>query len=217
MPVRKLPRGEQRRGDAEARLEPRSALAPAPSPQSSPPIGERELPERVCLGVIVGAHGVKGAVRIKSFTAEPRDVARYGALEDEAGERQFRLRIAGQATGVVIARIAGVADRNRAEELRGLRLYLPREALPPPGKEEYYHADLIGLAALLADGTPLGHVRAVYDFGAGDTLDIARPFGQPVMVPFTREVVPVVDIAGGRLVIDPPPGLLTPAEEESVA
>jgi 16S rRNA processing protein RimM len=194
MPVLKPPHGEER--SAGARLEPRMAAQPAG--------------QRVCLGVIVGAHGVRGAVRIKSFTAKPRDVARYGQLEEEAGERRFSLRVAGQAAGVVIARIAGITDRNQAEELRGLRLYLPRAALPPAGKEEYYHADLIGLAVVLADGTSIGEVRAVYDFGAGDTLDIARPVGQPVMVPFTRAVVPSVDLASGQLVIHPPPGLLEP-------
>jgi len=164
--------------------------------------------KRVCVGIITGAHGVRGAVRLKSFTAEPADVARYGPLEDESGERQFRLRITGSAKGVIIATLAGVADRDRAASLRGLRLYLPRDALPPPGDEEYYHADLIGLDATLAGGTSLGRVRAVHDFGAGDTLEIERPQGPPLMVPFTRAVVPTVDIPGGRLVIDPPPGLL---------
>lgn len=183
----------------------------AASPQPAVPAAARENVERVCLGIIVGAHGVRGAVRIKSFTAEPRHVARYGELEDEAGERHFLLRITGSATGVVIAKVAGITDRNQAEELRGLRLYLPRHALPPPRREEYYHADLLGLDAVLTDGTQLGQVRAVYDFGAGDTLDIARPAGrQPVMVPFTRTIVPTIDLAAGRLVIDPPPGLLEP-------
>jgi 16S rRNA processing protein RimM len=163
---------------------------------------------RVCVGVITGAHGVRGAVRIKSFTAEPADVARYGPLEDESGARQFRLRLVGSAKGVVLVRMAGIADRDQAEALRGLRLYLPRAALPPPGEDEYYHADLIGLEAVLADGTPLGRVRAVHDFGAGDTLDIDRPNGPPVMVPFTKAVVPTIDMAAGRLLIDPPPGLL---------
>ncbi len=90
--------------------------------------------------------------------------------------------------------------------MRGLRLYLPRSALPQPEAEEYYHADLIGLEAVLSDGTPLGRVRAVHDFGAGDTLEIERPGAPPAMVPFTRAVVPVVDIEAGRLVLDPPPG-----------
>jgi 16S rRNA processing protein RimM len=169
--------------------------------------------KRVCVGVITGAHGVRGAIRIKSFTADPADVAHYGPLEDEAGERQFRLRLVGSATGVVIAKIPGVADRDHAEQLRGLRLYLPRATLPPPGEDEYYHADLIGLEAMLADGTSVGRVRAVYDFGAGDTLDIERAEGPPIMVPFTRAIVPVIDVAAGRLVIDPPAGLLEPVKE----
>ena len=151
---------------------------------------------------------MRGAVRVKSFTADPEDVARYGPLEDESGERRFSLRLVGSAKGVVIARLAGVADRDRAEGLRGLRLYLARAALPPTAAEEYYHADLIGLEAALADGTALGQVRAVHDFGAGDTLEIARPEGPPAMVPFTRAIVPIVDLAGGRLVLDPPPGLI---------
>lgn len=165
---------------------------------------------RVCVGVVTGAHGVRGAVRVKSFTAEPEGVARYGPLEDERGERHFTLSLVGSAKGVVIARIPGIDDRDRAEALRGLRLYLPREALPPPGEEEYYHADLIGLAAALADGTPVGRVRAVHDFGAGDTLEIERPEGQPILVPFTRAIVPVVDLDAGRLVLDLPEGLLDP-------
>ena len=130
--------------------------------------------KRVCVGVITGAHGVRGAVRLKSFTAEPEDVAGYGPLEDERGERRFALRIVGSAKGVLIAAISGIDDRDRAEALRGLRLYLPRSALPPTDEEEYYHADLIGLDAALADGTPIGTVRAVHDFGAGDTLEIER-------------------------------------------
>jgi 16S rRNA processing protein RimM len=169
--------------------------------------------KRVCVGVVTGAHGVRGAVRVKSFTADPRDVARYGPLENESGDRRFRLRLTGSAKGVVIAHLAGIDDRDQAEALRGLRLYLPRAALPPPGEEEYYHADLIGLEAALADGTPVGQVRAVHDFGAGDTLEIAPAAGPPVMVPFTRAIVPVVDLTAGRLVLDPPPGLIEPAKE----
>jgi 16S rRNA processing protein RimM len=164
--------------------------------------------KRICVGVITGAHGVQGAVRVKSFTADPKDVARYGPLEDESGERRLSLRLVGSAKGVVIAHLAGITDRDRAEGLRGLRLYLRRAALPPAAEEEYYHADLIGLKAALADGTALGHVRAVHDFGAGDTLEIERPAGPPAMVPFTRAIVPIVDLAAGRLVLDPPPGLI---------
>jgi 16S rRNA processing protein RimM len=166
--------------------------------------------KRVCVGVVTGAHGVRGAVRIKSFTAEPTDVASYGPLEDESGERHYSLRLIGSAKGVLIAKLPGVDDRDRAETLRGTRLYLPYSALPPPAEDEYYHADLIGLEAALVDGTPVGRVRAVHDFGAGDTLEIDRPKGPSVIVPFTRAIVPVVNLEAGRLVLDPPEGLLDP-------
>lgn len=163
---------------------------------------------RVCLGVITAPHGVRGWVRLKSFTAVPEAVAAYGPLEDEAGARRFVLTLKGMGKGVLLAEIEGVADRTAAERLKGTRLYLPRAALPAPGAEEYYHADLIGLAAVLADGTPLGRVAAIHGYGAGDSLEIARPAGPPVIVPFTRAAVPDIDIAAGRLVIAPPAGLL---------
>lgn len=171
--------------------------------------------KRVCLGVVTGPHGVQGAVRIKSFTAVPQDVGRYGPLTDETGGRRFELRLQGTAKGIVIARLSGVADRNQAEALRGVRLFLPRSALPQTETEEYYHADLIGLEAVLGDGTPVGRVRAIHDFGAGDTLEVEREGAPPLLVPFTRAVVPVVDIAGGRVVLEPPPGLLEPVPEEA--
>ncbi len=130
--------------------------------------------KQICVGVVTGPHGVGGALRIKSFTARPEDIAAYGPLADETGRRHLELRLLGTAKGVLIARLPGVEDRDRAAALRGLHLYLPRSALPPPELEEYYHADLIGLEAVLADGSPLGRVRAVHDFGAGDTLEIER-------------------------------------------
>src|SRR5271166_2440848 len=166
-----------------------------------------EETKRVCVGVVTGPHGVRGAVRIKSFTALPEDIVRYGPLMDENGHR-FELRLLGTAKGVLIAQLSGVEDRDQAEGLRGLRLYLARSALPQTGEDEYYHADLIGLEAVLGDGTPVGRVRAIHDFGAGDTLELARPGAPAVMVPFTRAVVPMVELAAGRLVLDPPPGLL---------
>ena len=162
----------------------------------------------VCLGVVTAAHGVQGAVRIRSFTEAPEDIVRYGTLTDETGTRSFDLALVGTAKGVVIARIAGIDDRNQAEALRGLRLHLPRSALPQTDADEYYHADLLGLEAVLGDGTPVGRVRAIHDFGAGDTLELARPGAPPIMVPFTRAIVPIVEPAAGRLVLDPPPGLL---------
>jgi 16S rRNA processing protein RimM len=170
------------------------------------------LTPRVCLGVVTGPHGVQGAVRIKSFTEVPEDIARYGPLSDQPGCSCFEVQILGIAKGVVIARLSGVEDRSQAEALRGVRLYLPRSALPQTEAEEYYHADLIGLEAVLGDGTPVGRVRAIHDFGAGDTLELARLDAPPIMVPFTRAVVPIVEVATGRLVLDPPPGLLEEIE-----
>lgn len=159
---------------------------------------------RVLVGVIVGAHGVRGAVRIKSFTAEPAAIAAYGPLEDETGTRRFEIRLVGEGKGVVIATLKGIEDRNAAEALKGLRLYVARAALPPPGEEEFYHADLIGLAAVRRDGTPLGRVCAVHDFGAGDSLELALADGGTLLVPFTKAAVPEIDIAGGKLVVEPP-------------
>ncbi len=164
--------------------------------------------QRLCVGIITAPQGVHGAMRVKSFMEVPDAIAGYGPVEDETGHRRFELHLLGTARGVVIARISGVASRDQAERLRGLRLYLPRSALPETEDDEYYHADLIGLEAVLGDGTPVGRVRAIYDFGAGDTLELERAHAPPVMVPFTRAVVPVVAPAAGRLVLDPPPGLL---------
>jgi 16S rRNA processing protein RimM len=175
---------------------------------------------RVCMGVVGAPHGVRGAVRIKSFTDEPDAIADYGALEDERGERKFTLRVTGAAKGdgMVIAMLSGVADRDQAEAIKGLRLYAPRAVLPATEEDEFYHADLVGLAAMLDDGTRLGTIIAVHDFGAGDMIEIAPSVGQPVLVPFTRAAVPVVDVGGGCVVVDPPEGLLdTPKMREPAA
>jgi 16S rRNA processing protein RimM len=179
-----------------------------PSPQPQP------LGERLLVGVITGAQGIRGAVRIKSFTAEPASVAGYGPVTDEAGTRRFALKIVGQSKGVVIGKLAGVDDRNQAEALKGTRLYIGRDQLPPADEDEFYHADLIGLTARLVDGGTLGIVRAVHDFGAGDALDIELDGGGSVVVPFTRATVPKVDLAGRMVLIDPPVGLFEPPGPE---
>lgn len=190
------------------RKKPHTEEPPQAASRRTHPTDLGEPRGQICVGIVTGPQGVRGAVRVKSFTAVAEDITRYGPLTDEAGRRRFELRVCGSAKGVLIARISGIDDRNHAETLRGLRLYLPRSALPQPEPEEYYHADLIGLEATLGNGAPVGRVRAIHDFGAGDTLELARPEGPPVMVPFTRAVVPIVDLAEGRLVLDPPPGLL---------
>ena len=162
----------------------------------------------VCLGEITGAHGVRGEVRIRSFAARPADVAAYGALADETGARTFELEVTGMARGAVLARIPGVADRNAAEALKGTRLYVDRDKLPKPETDEFYHADLVGLAATRIDGTPVGRIIAVQNFGAGDALEIAPADGDTFFVPFTADAVPEVDVAAGRVVVDPPAGLM---------
>ena len=181
-------------------------------PSSLPPAGTGEDKSggdaaRICLGVITAPHGVQGLVKVKSFTAEPEAIADYGALQDEQGVRRFELELVGSGKGVLLARVAGVQDRDAAERLKGVRLYVRRDALPAPDAEEFYQADLVGLAALLEDGSTFGTVREVLDFGAGASLEIEDAAGKTVIVPFTAAAVPSVDIAGGTLVIAPPEGL----------
>ncbi len=165
-------------------------------------------PGRVCLGQIAGAHGTAGEVRLKTFTAEPGDVAAYGPLEDEDG-RRFEIVSLRPGKNDSIARLEGVGDRNAAEALKGTRLYVARAKLPEPDEEEWYHADLVGLEAVDLKGAPLGRVTAVQNFGAGDLLEIARQGGKgSLLVPFSKASVPEIDVQSGRIVIDPPGGLI---------
>ena len=178
-------------------------------PAPARPEGRRpESQQRVCVGIIVGAHGVRGAVRVKSFTQEPGDVAAYGALTDEAGAKRYALKPVGTVRGVILAEVEGVADRNAAEALRGVRLYVERGRFPRLGGNQFYHADLIGLEAETADGAPLGRVRAVDNYGAGDVIELELTAGGSVVLPFNRQSVPAVDLAAGRIVVDPPEGLM---------
>ncbi len=157
---------------------------------------------------------MQGAVRVRSFTAEPEGVAGYGPLSDEAGTRSFDLTLSGRWRGGVIARLAGVEDRNAAEALKGLSLYVPRGILPELEDDEFYHADLIGLAVALPGGRPLGRVRAMNNFGAGEMIEVETEDGKSVLIPFTRAAVPLIDLARGRIEVDPPAGLLEGASRE---
>ncbi len=159
---------------------------------------------RICVGVVAGAHGVRGLVRVKSFTEEPRDVAAYGTLFDKAGNRQFNLQVTGSAKGVLLAKLDGVATREAAEALRGVEFYVSRDALPQTEEDEFYHSDLIGLRAELADGKPYGTIRALHEFGAGDMIEILLEGGGVSVLPFTRVIVPTVDIAAGKVIVEPP-------------
>jgi 16S rRNA processing protein RimM len=160
--------------------------------------------KRVLLAAITGAHGVKGLVKLKSFTERPEDVGAYGPLSDEAGA-VYRILVKGRAKGSLIVQIEGLSDRDTAAALAGTRLFVERDALPrPEDEEEFYHVDLIGLVVEDTEGRPIGEVAAVEDYGAGPVLEVRREEERPVLLPFTRAVVPVVDLAGGRLVVSPP-------------
>jgi 16S rRNA processing protein RimM len=169
------------------------------------------VPAWVCVARVVGAHGLQGALKLRCFTEQPEDVAAYGPLYDDAGRRRFTLKILGAARGGVLATASGIADRTAAEALRGLELYVPRAVLPEAGPDEFYRADLEGLAALRADGSRFGTVRRLDNFGAGDVIEIAAEDGQVLILPFDRRTVPVVDLAGRRLVVEPPAELVAEA------
>jgi 16S rRNA processing protein RimM len=163
--------------------------------------------DRVLLGEIGAAQGLKGEVRLRSYTEEPAAIARYGALEDEQG-RAIEIESLRVTPKALIARIKGVTSRDGAEALVRTKLYIPRARLPERETDEWYHADLIGLAALSASGETIGTVVAVQNFGAGDLIEIKPAAGgATVLVPFTRETVPEVDVEGGRLTLTPPEGL----------
>ena len=175
-------------------------------PRDVTPSGEPDA-RRLLVGVVTSARGLKGEVWVRSYTADPLAIASYGPLQDEAGSRSFVLHVRPGNDGHVAARIDGVDGRTAAEAMAGTKLYVDRAALPKPGDEEYYHADLIGLRAETLSGEPLGTVRAVHNYGAGDSLEIGDERAV-ILVPFTRAAVPAVHMDEGRVVIDPPAGLL---------
>jgi len=161
--------------------------------------------DRICVAQIGGAHGIRGEVKLKSFTADPLAVKDYGPLASEDGALELEIEAVRPAKGHLVARLRGIVDRNAAERLTNLKLFIPRDRLPPAADDEFYHVDLVGLAAEAADGTRLGTVVAVHDFGAGDILELQPEVGKAtLMVPFTDTFVPRVDIAGGRIIVTPP-------------
>lgn len=163
----------------------------------------------ICVGAIAGAFGVRGEVRLKSFTADPLDIADYAPLTSENGEMSFDVQVVGPIKNGLSVRLSGIDTREQAEALRGVRLCVPRTRLPALPDDEFYHADLIGLEVRDTGGTLLGTVKSVPNHGAGDLLEIAPPgTSETVLLPFTRAAVPTVDLAAGRIVADPPEGLL---------
>jgi 16S rRNA processing protein RimM len=175
---------------------------------------------RVCVGRIGAPHGTGGEVRLWPFTAEPEAVARYGVVETAD---RTRLEIVSLRPGkdFLIARFKEIADRNAAECLRNVELFVPRERLPAPAPDEFYQADLIGLVVEDLAGRTLGRIVAVRNFGAGDLLEMdcrtsregetradSGASGETVLIPFNTAIVPSVDVAAGKVIVDPPAGLL---------
>lgn len=154
------------------------------------------------VGIFGAPHGVRGELRLKSFTAYPATIADYAPLTSEDGKRSFKIKsLRPIKDDMLVVSIEGIADRDAAETLTNLRLFVPRVQLPPPDEEEYYHADLIGLKVENSNGLAIGYVTAVHDFGAGDILDITLDRGGPsVLLPFTKAAVPEINLQEGRLI-----------------
>ena len=158
----------------------------------------------VCVGAIAGSFGVKGEVRLKSFCAEPAAIGIYAPLVDDTGI-SYDVKITRSIKNGLAARLSGVLSKEAADALKGTRLYAPRERLPDLDEDEFYHADLLGMSVLDTGGTKLGSVKAVLNHGAGDVLEVNTGQGI-VLLPFTMAAVPTVDLAGRRLIVDPPEG-----------
>lgn len=163
---------------------------------------------RTCVGAIAGSFGVKGEVRLKSFCAQPEAIAAYSPVETEDG-RQFDIRLGVTLTAGFAARLTGVNTREEAEALKGTRLYVLRDRLPDPDEDEFYHVDLVGLQVVDTGGAEVGRVLGVVEQPGGDLLELSAPGrSETLLIPFTKAIVPTVDVAAGRIVIDPPEGLI---------
>ncbi|SPF77459.1 ribosome maturation factor RimM [Pseudoprimorskyibacter insulae] len=167
------------------------------------------MTDLICVGAISGSFGVRGEVRLKSFTSDPEAVADYSPLTTEDGSRQFTVQLTRQIKNGFAAVLGGVETKEEADALRGVRLYAPRDRLPSLPDDEFYHADLIGLEVYDTGGTLLGKVNAVLNHGATDLLELAPAGGGgTVLLPFTYDAVPTVDLTAGRIIADPPEGVL---------
>lgn len=162
-------------------------------------------PALILLGRITAAHGIRGEVLVHSYAAEPADIATYGALSDKSGTHAFALKVVRDTGKGIVCRIDGVMDRNAAEALKGTELFVARDKLPAASDDEFYHADLIGLAAVSPEGTPIGCVVGVHNFGAGDLIEIAlKSSHQTELIPFSDAFVPKVDLAAQCIVVSLP-------------
>ena len=157
---------------------------------------------KICLGAIVGVHGIRGEVKVKSFTEDENNLTAYGLLSDESGNRKFELKIVGHSKELLRAKIKGVDDRNTAETLIGTGLYVERTKLPSTEEDEFYHTDLIGLMAIDPQGNKVGVVNALYNFGAGDLIEIKTIDNRLEMLPFTKAFVPSLNLKDGFIIVE---------------
>lgn len=171
------------------------------------------MKDKVCLGAITGSYGVRGEARVKSFCADPSAIGDYGILTDDEG-RTYTLTVTRPVKNGYAVRLSGVKSKEAADALRGQKLWAPRAALPELPDDEFYYSDLIGLTAVDTGGEIMGKIHAVHDHGAGDILEL-RPVKGPgtVLLPFTKAVVPTIDLAARRVVIDPPEDLFVDDKE----
>ncbi len=160
----------------------------------------------ICVGAIAGSFGVKGEIRLKSFCADPEAIADYAPLTTEDGKTSYTVKITRPIKNGLAARLSGISSKEQGDALKGTRLYAPRERLPALPDDEFYHTDLIGLDVFDTGGTKLGRIHSVYDHGAGDILEVHGPgIKNALLLPFTREIVPTVDLSAKRVIADPPP------------
>lgn len=163
----------------------------------------------ICVGIILSAHGVKGEVKVHPYTQNPEDLTAYGPLFNQSGSKEFQLRIKRIQNDAVIATISGCNDRNAAEPLRGTKLYIPRDALPETDEDEFYHEDLLNLKVIRQNGTLVGTIKAIHNFGAGDVLEVTLSgSGKTEMIPFTKAVIPDINLAEGFVTMTPPEELI---------
>ena len=165
--------------------------------------------DHICVGAFSGSYGVNGEVRLKSFCADPEAIADYSPLTTEDGKHSYAITITRSIKGALAAKVEGITNKEQADDLKGIRLFASRDQLPALPDDEFYYADLIGLTVLDTGGTVLGKVHAVQNHGASDLLEVMpQAGGNTILLPFTREVVPTVDLSAGRIIVDPPEGAL---------
>lgn len=164
--------------------------------------------DMICVGVIAGAFGVRGEVRLKSFTADPASIADYSPLLTKDGDTSYAITVTRSVKNGLVTLMTGVTTKEDADALKGTELFVPRDRLPSLPEDEYYYADLVGLQVFDTGGTALGTVKSVQNHGASDLLEIDSPdLKTPVLLPFTMAVVPTIDMKTGRIIADPPEGL----------